>query len=230
MKRNSDLWRWKTPSLKKFFMELKIAILIVLASVSNIFATPTYSQVAKLNISMGNARLEQVMDEIEKQSEFYFLFNQKLIDVNRVVDVNIEGKLIDNVLSELFTGTNVNYSVMNRQILLTTDPLLKLADLSDFSGQQTNTVKGTVKDSQGRPLVGVNVIEKETTNGAITMGDGVYSLKVAGPSSVLVFKFVGMISQEVVVGNNTDISITLVEDMIGMEEVVVIGYGTAKKS
>ena len=87
------------------------------------FATPTYSQVAKVSLDMKNTSLEQVMDEIETQSEFYFIFNQKQIDVNRVVDIQVENKLITDILPELFKGTNVNYAVLDRKILLTTDPL-----------------------------------------------------------------------------------------------------------
>ncbi|MBE3087266.1 MAG: hypothetical protein IMZ64_13745, partial [Bacteroidetes bacterium] len=77
MKKKFDLWVHSNPSLKKLIMELKIAFLIVVLSVSNVLAIPTYSQVAKVSLDMGNRSLEQIMDEIERQSEFYFIFNQK---------------------------------------------------------------------------------------------------------------------------------------------------------
>ena len=82
-------------------MELKIAILIILVSVTNVFATLTYSQTAKVTLDMKNETLEQVLDKIEQQSEFYFIFNQKEIDVNRVVSINAESKLIDEILPDL---------------------------------------------------------------------------------------------------------------------------------
>ncbi|MCX6329719.1 MAG: hypothetical protein NTZ85_09455, partial [Bacteroidia bacterium] len=87
-------------------MELKIAFLITLVSVSTVLANPSYAQIAKVSLDMENKSLEQVMDKIESQSEFYFIFNQKQIDVNRVVSIQAENKLITDILPELFKGTN----------------------------------------------------------------------------------------------------------------------------
>ena len=81
-------------------MELKIAIFIIVARVSNVFAAPTYSQVARVSLDIKNRSLEQVMDEIESQSEFYFIFNQKQIDVNRDVEIHSENQLITDILPE----------------------------------------------------------------------------------------------------------------------------------
>src|SRR5450759_3059589 len=111
MKKKFDLWVYSHPTLKKLIMELKIAFFIIVISVSNVFATPSYSQVAKVSLNMENKSLEQVMDEIESQSEFYFIFNQKQINVNRVVSIQEENRLITDILPELFKGTNVNYAV-----------------------------------------------------------------------------------------------------------------------
>ncbi len=121
MKKKFDLWGYPCPAIKKLIMELKIAILIIVAGVSNVFATTTYSQVARVSLDIENRSLEQVMDEIESQSEFYFIFNQKQIDVNRVVEIHSENQLITDILPELFKGTNVNYVVLDRKILLTTE-------------------------------------------------------------------------------------------------------------
>src|SRR5512133_1382443 len=111
MKKKFDLWVHQSPTLKKLIMELKIAILITVVGISNAIATPSYSQVTKVSLDMKNTTLETVLDEIERQSEFYFIFNQKQIDVNRIVDVQADKKLITDILPELFDGTNVNYAV-----------------------------------------------------------------------------------------------------------------------
>src|SRR5674476_618885 len=105
MKKKLDLWVHCSPSLKKCFMEIKIAIFIIVASVSNVLATPSYSQVARISLDMKDKSLDQVMDEIERQSDFYFIFNQKQIDINRVIDIEVDNKLITDVLPELFKGT-----------------------------------------------------------------------------------------------------------------------------
>ena len=123
MKKTFDYWVYSHPTLKKLIMELKIAIIIIAFSVTTVFATESYSQAAKVSLDMSNTTLEEVMDEIERQSEFYFIFNQKQIDVNRSVSIKEEDKLINEILTYLFIGTDVNYAVIDRKILLTTDPL-----------------------------------------------------------------------------------------------------------
>ena len=111
MKKKFDLWVYSHPTLKKLIMELKIAILIIVVSVSNVFAvTFLFPNCKGFTGHEEHEALEQVMDEIERQSEFYFIFNQKQIDVNRVVDIQEENKLITDILPELFKGTNVNYA------------------------------------------------------------------------------------------------------------------------
>ncbi len=106
---------------------------------------------------------------------------------------------------------------------------------SDYSGvipvtaDQQKTIKGRVFDPNGIPMPGVNVLEKGTTNGALTDSDGKFSIEVSSGQSVLSFSFIGYTTQDVAVGNQTAINVTLVEIVTGLNEVVVIGYGTAKK-
>ena len=94
---------------------------------------------------------------------------------------------------------------------------------------QNVTITGVVKDQSGEPLIGVNVMEKGTTNGSITDVDGKYSVSVKGGKTILVFSYIGYISQEIPIGNQKTINVTMKEDTEELEEVVVIGYGTAKK-
>ena len=231
MKKKFDLWVHSNPTLKKLIMELKIAILIIVVGVSNVFATPTYSQVAKVSLDMKNRSLEQVMDEIESQSEFYFIFNQKQIDVNRTVDIQADNKLITDILPELFKGTNVNYVVFDRKILLTTDPIENnLLAIASTNEPQQKQITGTVTEKNGTPMPGVNVVVTGTTQGMLTDGAGKYSIEVPQGSKSLTFSFTGMVSQEISIGILTQIDVTMLESTIGLEEVVVVGYGTMKKA
>ncbi|TSA38028.1 MAG: SusC/RagA family TonB-linked outer membrane protein [Porphyromonadaceae bacterium] len=212
-------------------MELKIAFLLILVSVSNLFAIPTYSQIAKVSLDMENKSLEQVMDEIERQSEFYFIFNQKQIDVGRIVSIQSENQLITAILPELFKGTNVNYVVLNRKILLTTDPLEnRLVSLASEDEQQLKRITGTVTDKNGAPLPGTNVFVTGTSQGTTTDMAGKYSIEVPDGARSLTFSFVGMEPQTVVIGALTQINVTMAESAFGLDEVIVIGYGTVKKS
>jgi iron complex outermembrane receptor protein len=232
MEKKIDLWMYLHPTLKKLIMELKIAILIIVVSVSNVFATPTYSQEAKVSLNMENKSLGQVLDEIESQSEFYFIFNQKQIDVNRVVNIQEDNKLITDILPELFKGTNVNYVVFDRKILLTTDPIENnlLAIASGTEPQQKN-ISGTVTDaSTGEVLAGVNILVKGTTIGAISDVNGKYSITSAlDQNATLVFSFIGYVKQEIAVAGKTVINAAIAAELTNLDEVVVIGYGTQTK-
>jgi TonB-linked SusC/RagA family outer membrane protein len=213
-------------------MELKIAVFIIIVSVSNLFATRTYSQVAKVNLNMENKTLEQVMDEIERQSEFYFIFNQKQIDVNRIVTVQENNTQIGDVLSDIFNGTNVYYSVMDKKILLSTEPIekeIKTSENTSVSLQQ-NVVKGVILDAtSGEAMIGVNIQVKGTTIGTISGVDGSYTLNVPDKNATLIFSFIGYVSQEVAVEGRQVVDVKLVAEMTGLDEVVVVGYGTVKK-
>ena len=217
---------------KKLIMELKIVALLIIAGVSNLVAIPTYSQFEKISLDMKNIKLVNVMDEIENKSEFYFLFNQRQIDVEKSVSINVDSTRIEDVLSQLFEGTGINYVFLDRQILLTTEslePVQKLID--EKTALQQLQVSGKVTDaSTGEPMPGVNILLKGTTVGALTDVSGNYALSISDPqNAILVFSFIGFVTQEIPIGNNRVINISLSEELLGLEEVVVIGYGTAKK-
>jgi TonB-linked SusC/RagA family outer membrane protein len=230
MKKNFDLWVQSHPTLKKLIMELKIAFIIILVSVSSVVALPTYSQGAKVSLDMKNTNLGEVIDKIESQSEYYFIFNQKQIDVNRVVDIQADNKLITDILPELFKGTNVNYLVFDRKILLTTEPLENnLLALASETKNQQNRITGTVTDEKGTPLPGATVLVKGTTRGVLTDTDGKYSIDAPSLNVTLVVSFVGYAPKEIEVNNQNLVNVTLRENVKGLDEVIVIGYGTQKK-
>lgn len=208
---------WKIMRLSAFFLFLFAA---------QVWAGASYSQQIKLTLKMDNARVIDVLDEIENRSEFYFLFNQKLVDVERKVDVDAKEKPIDNILSGIFSKTNVSYVVKDRMIILTTEKQNVNEGINLF---QQNSVSGKVTDSSGQPLPGVAVVVKGTTQGAVTNVDGEYTITNLPENATLQFSFVGMRTQEIVVGNQNTINVSMLEDAIGIEEVVAIGYGSVKK-
>jgi TonB-linked SusC/RagA family outer membrane protein len=231
MKKNFDHWVCTYPALKKLLMELKIAILLIVAGVSNVFGAATYSQVAKVSLDMNNKSVEQVMDEIEAQSEFYFIFNQKQIDVDRIVDIHTDNQLITDVLPELFKGTNVNYVVLDRKILLTTDPIDdKLSTVTTKPEPQQKVITGTITDSKGAPIPGANVTVKGTATGTIADADGKYSLPVTDANGTLVFSFIGYKAQEVPIGGRGEVNVTLSEETTVLNEVVVTALGIKKEA
>ena len=230
MKKKPDLWIITHPSIKKLMMKLKIISIITMVSITNIFASSTYSQSAKISIDMQNTSLEQVMDAIESQSEFYFIFNQKQIDVNRVVNIHAENEFISDVLPNLFKGTNVNYSILDRKILLTTDPIGNEVLWTKGTSSQQNKITGTVTDAVTKETIpGVNIRIEGTSQGVITSSDGSYAIVISDVSAVLSFSFIGYITEKVQVSNQTIIDVQLTPDITSLEEVIVVGYGTKIK-
>lgn len=226
MKNNVCFLReWKIPGLQKVLRIMKLTTFFILLSVISAFAGKTYSQTKNLNLKMNNSTVKEVLKNIENQSEFVFMYSEMLIDVNREVSIDSEDQKINQVLNDLFAGTNVIYKVKDRFILLTT----KEFDGNELFVQQQKSVSGTVTDNDGQPLPGVTVIVKGTTQGTVTNSTGEYTLNNIPDNAILVFSFVGMQSQEVAVGNQTVTNVSMEEDTIGLEEVIAIGYGTMKR-
>ncbi len=216
------------PGAKKTFLRMKLTLLIILFSFLGAIASESYSQTTKLSLDLKNTKVKDVLGAIENQSEFFFLYSEKVIDVNREVNIEISGSTIDNVLDKVFSGTNVAYTVKGRQVVLSAPEANTVK--GDFSTQQQKLVSGKVTDSSGSTLPGVSVVVKGTTLGTITDIDGKYSLSNVPANATLLFSFVGMRSQEIVLGGKTSLNVVLLEESIGIEEVVAIGYGVQKKS
>ena len=214
----------------KFGKIMRLSLLFFFFGVLNLLASNSYSQKTKLSLDLKQATVDQVLRQIEDQSEFYFLYNNKLVDVNRTVDIDVKNERIKDILNQLFAGTDVRYVVLGRQIILTPEGVLKEDVTKKIAAQQGMTVSGKVTDEKGEPLPGVNILEKGTGNGTISGNDGSYSIKVTNPNGTLVFSFIGYTTKEVPIAGKKQINVTLAEQAIGLKEVVAIGYGYQKKS
>jgi len=209
---------------------MKLSILIFMISIIHIWANNTYSQTARISLDLKSVSVKEALDEIEKNSEFYFLYSSRLIDVNRTVDIFAEKEKIQDILTDLFVNEDINFLVMDRQIVLSPKDILKTVSTARDRESQQIVVTGKVTDEDGNPLPGVNIIIKGTSTGTITDMDGTYNIEVEDPEAILVFSFIGYGTQEVALSGRSVINITLVEEIIGMEEVIAIGYGIIKKS
>ncbi len=206
----------------KMWKIMRLSIFLMLFCFTQAMAISGYSQQTRLSLKMNNAKVIDVLDEIENNSEFYFLFNHKMVNVERKVDIDVKEMTIDKILSDLFSETDVNYLIKDRQIVLTT-----FHEVSDQP--QSKIVTGTVTDPKKFPLPGVTVFLKGSSQGTVTNNDGVYSLTNIPDGAVLIFSFVGMKSKEIAINGQNQIDVILEEETIGIDEVVAIGYGTQKK-
>jgi TonB-linked SusC/RagA family outer membrane protein len=219
MKKNVPKSLWLSTGLKKLLVIMKLTIFLVVFTVLQTLAITGSSQSSGLTLNIKQTKVEQILLQIENQSNYVFLYNKDLIDVDKVASINVKGASVDEVLGILFEGSNVNYKQVGRQIVL-----------SPAFSQQQKKISGKVTDNKGEPLPGVSIIVKGTTNGTVTSVDGEYELGKVDDSSTLVFSFVGMTSQEIRVQGKSSINVVLEEETKGLDEVIVIGYGTAKRA
>ncbi len=204
---------------------MKITLVLLIAGVIQSFAATSYSQSARISLDLKNVTIEEVLNAIESKSDFYFFFNQKLIDVNRRVDVVADNLPIAEILNALFKGSDIEYVVYDRQIILAPKEAAH-----EMKNPQQQKVTGVVKDaSNSEPLIGVNIQIEGTLQGTTTDMDGKYEINVPGPSAVLTFSFVGFITQKIEAGDKTSIDVNMEPDVKSLDEVVVIGYGVQKK-
>lgn len=203
---------------------MKITTLILFIFAGTAFATESYSQVMKVTVVADKISTGKVINEIEKQTDYLFVYNVNEVNLKRTVQVNAENKPVAEVLKEVFEGTNIYYAMEGKNIML----MSKTKESA--SAQQTdNKIKGVVKDTNGEPIIGANITVKGQSIGTITDIDGRFILE-ASTNALLQVTYIGYVSQEVQVNNRKEITIILQEDAKALEEVVVIGYGTAKKS
>ncbi|KOH44071.1 TonB-dependent receptor [Sunxiuqinia dokdonensis] len=215
-------YRYLFACIGKFLKIMRLTVFLITLTCLQTFALSNYAQTQKLELKVTNASITEVLDRIENQSDFFFFYNNKNVSLDSKVSLELKDKTINEVLDALFAGTDISYTINNRQIVLS-------GSVHGSSLQQERTVSGKVNDDSGQPLPGVTVLEKGTINGTITDFDGNYTIANVPAGSTLVFSFVGMRTQEFVVGNQSTINVVMEEDAIGIEEVVAIGYGTQKR-
>ncbi|MDR2919252.1 MAG: TonB-dependent receptor [Tannerella sp.] len=202
---------------------MRISLFLLLIVVFQINAEKTWSQNTALSFSFTNKPIEEVLDKIEQETEFSFLILDNTLDIDKLVSIKANKQSVNQVLNDLFKNTNIQYRVVDRQIIL-----MNKSGLPDISQQSKKQISGTVVDGQGEPVIGANVIEKGTTNGVITDIDGKFALNV-DEKAVLQISYIGYVAQEMLVRNQHSFMIILIEDSKMLEEVVVVGYGTQKR-
>lgn len=219
-------------SVQKLLLIMRLTIFLTLMLTLTVSAG-TYSQNTKLNLSLENVSIEQALLEIENNSKFIFIYESGTLDKSLKRTIFVKDKTIDAILSQLFEGTDVSYTVDDRQVLLyKKGTLLNAISSAGLSAevQQSRTISGKVVDHAGNPVPGASVVIKGTSNGTITDAAGKYTLSNVPEGATLLFSFIGMKSQEIASGNKKAIDVILVEEATGIDEVVVVGFGTQKKA
>lgn len=216
------LYQESIVEIKHLFRMMRNTLLALFVFAGTAFATESYSQTMKVTVVADNMSTGKVISEIEKQTDYLFVYNVNEVNLKRNVKVNAQNKSVAEVLNKVFEGTDIYYAMEGKNIML----MSKAKD--GEVAQQANKVTGIVKDTNGEPIIGANVTVKGQSIGTITDIDGRFVLD-APKNAVLQITYIGFTSQDVKIGNKKEIVVTLAEDTETLDEVVVVGYGTQKK-
>ncbi|MGC1241620.1 MAG: TonB-dependent receptor [Chryseosolibacter sp.] len=187
----------------------------------------------EISIEIQDSSLKKVLSRIERLAGVKFTYSPSVIEEDQKVSVKASGQTLADVLDALLGPLNIRYKLIADRISLY-KPSAAAADTENryqvsFAANSALPITGTVLDAESKPLPGASVVEKGTSNGTTTDADGRFSLVVGNDNAVLVFSFIGYLTQEVATNGRSVIDITLQEDVQNLEEVVVVGYGEQKK-
>lgn len=175
----------------------------------------------RISIRLESTEMKQALQQIEKKSQYRFLYNQEVLKNTGKVSLNANNELLVNVLNQLFEGTGISYKLLESELIV-----LSTNEIEEPAPQ---TIRGKVTDAEGKPVAGASVLIKGTKTGTAADAEGNFSISV-DDKDILVISAVGFVTQEVAVLGRANYNITMLASTTsGLNEVVVIGYGTAQK-
>lgn len=206
---------------------MNIIVVLLFICTTRVFAVESETQNAKITLQGGRSSIKKVLGEIERQTGYLFVYDRNEVAVDRIVSMEVHNKPVSEVLQHLFVDTNVSYSIVGTNIVLT--PRTKSVETVAMQ-QSKRKISGFITDDAGEPIIGANVIEKgNPSNGTVTDINGNFILEVQD-AAVLVVSYIGYHTREVPTNGQTTVNVALSEDTQALEEVVVVGYGTMRKS
>ncbi|SHF01642.1 TonB-linked outer membrane protein, SusC/RagA family [Mariniphaga anaerophila] len=217
---------------EKLLLKMKLTLTVLLFCLAGVSAS-TYSQNTHLSISLENGNMVELIQQIEEKSEFFFYYQKEELNELEDMTVKFRNATVMEILDEVTKGTQFDYTVIDRYIVVKK----KGNDFGDeFAAAQKGndglqkSVSGQVVDVEKRPLPGVTIVVKGGIQGTITNSEGEYTIVGISEDDVLVFSFVGMRPKEVPINGQTRINVIMEENVIGLDEVVAVGYGVQKKT
>ncbi|NLR81357.1 TonB-dependent receptor [Chitinophaga eiseniae] len=182
-----------------------------------------------VSISVHNAPLKKVFNEIRKQTKYNFLYPNELLDRVAGVTVDLKSVPLEKALHACLENSFLEYSIVEKTVIIKQKTERTPVPPPSVEAVE-NRVRGKVTDENGSPLPGVSVVLKGTNKGASTDNNGEYAIVVPdGTSKILVYSFIGMEQKEVNIGSKTEINVVLKQVVQQQQEIVVVGYGTQKK-
>lgn len=207
----------------KIFRVMKLALTTLFIFTTGLLAS-VRSQNMRIDFILNNAKTYNILEEIEKQTDYLFIYNVEEVDLERRISITASNQTVTEILSNIFKNTDTIYKIEGKNIFL----MRKEVNRDSSPQQSKKGITGTVIDKNGEPIIGANVLIKGTSIGTITDFNGKYTLEVP-ENAIIQISYIGYLSQDINVNGKKEITVRLAEDTQSLDEVVVVGYGTQKK-
>ena len=229
MKKNHAYrWSYTNPSVTKLLKIMRLTATLLIACVMTASAGG-FSQDVKVNLSLNGVKLTSLFKAIEKETKYRFAFSNDIIPNGRTVTINVKEMPVSQVLNEVLSKTNLKYRFVEGSGIFIISKKTEFPD-ADMQAAVIRTVTGKVTNAEGEPLSNVSVQIKNSTKATTTNADGAFSIDVEDNANALIFSFVGMVTREVNIEGKTSLNVVLQVTNKELDEVVVVGYGTQKRT
>lgn len=211
-----------TPRLLKFLLCMKLSMLIIFLTASQVNAAKVFGQT--ITASFEQVELRTILNVIEKKAKVRFLYNYDLNLLTKKMDFSVKDAKVSDALNKLLENSGLRYQNMGNNLIV-----ISSGNGGEAAKNAQVTVTGVVTDAQGQPLPGVSINIKGTSIGTATNESGRFSLNVSSANDILVFSFIGFAPQEQALAGRTTLNVTMVAVASNLNDVVVVGYGTQRK-
>lgn len=209
--------------ITQYAIVMKLLIIFTLCFALVLRAEEGYSQKERVSLELNSTKVSDILKSIEDQTSYLFFYNHREIKADELISLHVKDEQLNKILDNLFKEKGVSYNIVDKHIVLT-----KSSNTSVALARQSD-VSGTVSSPSGETLAGVSVAVKGTTVSSVTDENGKFRLSGVQDGSTLVFTYIGFLRQEITLQGQPLLDVTLEEDVQHIEDVVVIGYGTARK-
>ena len=229
MKKNHAYrWSCKNPSLTKLLKIMKLTSLLLFVCAMSVYAGG-FSQDVKVNLSLNGVKLTKFFKAIEKETKYRFTFCNDIIPEGRIVTINVKETPLSRVMNEVMSPTKLKYRFDEVSgIFIISEK--NNNPLKDMEVSVVRTITGNVSNEKGEPLADVSVQVKGSSKATITASNGSFSIEVENNAKALIFSFVGMMTKEVNIEGRSSLQVVLSLSNRALDEVVVVGYGTQKRT
>lgn len=228
--------RESSNNLKHALKIMKITLFFLFCSILLSQATNSFSQETEFTLHLKSTTIKETCKELERKSDYRFVFAGNANKIaNKRVNVNVDSQNIEEILNELLSDTELSYRILGYQVVVYLDKNKKIENKIEdtvseqVTQQQKKQITGKVVDAQGEAVIGANIVEIGTTNGTVTDIDGNFTLNIEN-DAVLHISYIGYLAQDISTTEKSSVNIVLLEDTQALEELVVVGYGTQRKS